>query len=74
MWPMKQILWGGMDRRMVNFCWRRASWRGTAACVSPMRGLPTTWGAVREVVTRMLRYFQNEGMARLNRGVRLTER
>jgi CRP/FNR family transcriptional regulator len=32
-------------------------------------------GTAREVVTRMLRYFQNEGMVRLTRGsIELTDR
>lgn len=36
--------------------------------MAPLAGLANHMGTVREVVTRMLHYFQDEGMIRLTRG------
>ncbi len=69
MWPMKQILWGGIDRRLVNFLLEKSELEGDGSLRITHARIANYLGAVREVVTRMLRYFRNEGMARLNRGV-----
>ena len=75
MWLMEQILWGSMDRRLANFLLEESELEGDGSLRITHERIANHLGTAREVVTRMLRYFQNEGMVRLNRGVvELTDR
>ena len=70
MWPMKQILWGGMDRRMVNFLLEKSELEGSGSLRITHARLASHLGAVREVVI-----FPERGDgASEPGGVRLTER
>lgn len=67
MWLMEQILWKSMDRRLAHFLLEESAVEGTASLHLTHETIANHLGTAREVVTRMLRYFQSEGMVRLSR-------
>ncbi|MBO5953768.1 MAG: Crp/Fnr family transcriptional regulator [Oscillospiraceae bacterium] len=69
MWRIEQILWKSMDKRVAAFLLEEAVIEGTNQLKITHEAIANHLGTHREVVTRMLRYFQNEGMVRLTRGV-----
>ena len=75
MWRMEQILWKSMDKRIAAFLLEEASIQGTDRLRITHEGIANHLGIHREVVTRMLRYFQSEGLVKLSRGaVELADR
>lgn len=68
MWLMEQIMWKSLDRRVAAFLLEEASIEGTPTLKITHEIIANHLGSHREVITRMLRYFQNEGMVRLSRG------
>jgi CRP/FNR family transcriptional regulator len=74
MWLMEQILWKSFDKRLASFLLEEATLEGTDALKITHETIANHMGTAREVVTRMLRYFQSEGMVQLTRGtVELTD-
>ena len=57
-----------MDRRVAAFLLEEAAIEGTGLLKLTHETIANHLGTHREVVTRMLRYFQGEGMVRLARG------
>ena len=75
MWLMEQVMWRSFDKRLAAFLLEEASLEGTDILSITHETIGNHLGSPREVVTRMLRYFQNEGMVKLTRGtVELTDR
>ena len=68
MWLMEQIMWKSFDKRLAGFLLEESSLEGTTALKITHEKIANHLGTAREVVTRMLRYFQGEGMVRLTRG------
>jgi len=68
MWLMEQIMWKSFDKRLSAFLLEEASIEGTNCLKITHEIIANHLGTAREVVTRMLRYFQSEGMVRLTRG------
>ena len=68
MWLVEQIMWKSMDRRVAAFLLEEASVEGTKQLTITHETIANHLGTHREVVTRMLRYFQSEGMVQLSRG------
>ena len=68
MWLMEQIMWKSFDKRLADFLLEEAAVEGTNQLRITHEKIANHMGTAREVVTRMLRYFQNEGMVRLTRG------
>ena len=68
MWLIEQILWKSFDRRLAAFLLEEAAIEGTNVLKITHEIIGNHMGNPREVVTRMLRYFQNEGMVCLSRG------
>ena len=68
MWLLEQILWRSLDRRLASFLLEEAAIEGTAELKLTHETIANHLGTHREVITRMLRYFQNEGMVTLSRG------
>lgn len=68
MWLMEQIMWKSVDRRLAGFLLEEARLEGTEQLKITHERIANHLGTAREVVTRMLRYFQNEGLVRLTRG------
>ena len=75
MWLVEQILWKSMDRRVASFLLEETAIEGTNRLSITHETIARHLGTHREVVTRMLRYFQSEGLVALSRGrVELTDR
>jgi len=68
MWLMEQIMWKSFDKRLAAFLLEEAAIDGTNLLKCTHERIANHMGTAREVVTRMLRYFQSEGMVRLTRG------
>ena len=68
MWLIEQIMWQSLDKRVAAFLLEEASIEGTSELKITHETIANHLGTHREVITRMLRYFQNEEMVRLSRG------
>ena len=69
MWLMEQIMWKSFDKRLAAFLLEEASLEQDQMLKITHEKIAAHMGTAREVVTRMLRYFQSEGMVKLTRGV-----
>ena len=75
MWLVEQIMWKSMDKRVASFLLEESSVEGTERLAITHETIAKHLGTHREVVTRMLRHLQSEGMVKLSRGaVELTDR
>ena len=68
MWLMEQVMWKSMDKRIAAFLLEEATIEGTNELKITHETIANHLGTHREVVTRMLRYFQSEGLVQLSRG------
>ena len=68
MWLMEQIMWKSFDKRLAGFLLEESGLEGSETLKLTHERIASHLGTAREVVTRMLRYFQSEGMVRLSRG------
>lgn len=68
MWLMEQVMWKSLDKRVAAFLLEESTIEGTNELKITHETIANHLGSHREVITRMLRYFQNEGMVRLSRG------
>lgn len=66
MWLLQQILWKSFDRRLAAFLIEEAQDADELQVTHEKIALHL--GTAREVVTRMLKYFQDEGLVQLGRG------
>lgn len=68
MWTMQQILFMRFDQRLAVFLLEESSSQGTDALKITHEQIAKLVGSAREVVTRMLNYFAEEGWVVLSRG------
>ena len=68
MWLMEQIMWKSFDKRLATFLLEESALEGSSSLKITHEKIANHMGTAREVVTRMLRYFQSEGMVKLTRG------
>lgn len=68
MWLMEQVLWKSMDKRIAGFLLEEANHENDSRLKLTHETIANHLGTHREVVTRLLRYFQNEKMVMLSRG------
>lgn len=68
MWLLEQILWKRFDQRLAGFLLEESALEGSRELKITHEAIGSHMGNPREVVTRMLRYFQSEGLVRLSRG------
>ena len=68
MWLMEQIMWKSFDKRLASFLLEESILENSASLKITHEKIANHMGTAREVVTRMLRYFQSEGMVKLTRG------
>lgn len=68
MWLMDQIMWKSFDKRLADFLLNETNIEGTGTLKITHETIGSHLGSPREVVTRMLRYFVNEGLVSLSRG------
>ena len=68
MWLVEQIMWKSQDKRLAAFLVEESNLEENSILKITHDRIANHLGTAREVVTRMLRYFQNEGMVKLTRG------
>ena len=68
MWLMEQIMWKSFDKRLAEFLLEECRLEDSQILKITHEKIASHMGTAREVVTRMLRYFQSEGMVKLTRG------
>ena len=68
MWLMEQIMWKSFDKRLAAFLLEESNLENSLTLKITHERIANHMGTAREVVTRMLRYFQSEGMVALTRG------
>ena len=68
MWLMEQIMWKSFDKRLAAFLLEESELENTRTLKITHEIIAGHMGTAREVVTRMLKYFQTEGMVKLTRG------
>ena len=68
MWLLEKVLWQSFDRRLAAFLLEESSLADTDELAITHDAIARHLGTAREVVTRMLNYFRNEGLISLTRG------
>ena len=68
MWTLEQILFKSMDSRLARSLLERALGDNTTKLHVTHEWLARDLGSAREVVTRLLKYFRDEGWIALSRG------
>lgn len=68
MWVMQQILFFGVDRRLAIFLCEETARTNSLLIPYTHEQIAKYIGSAREVVSRMLKYFSNEGMVEVSRG------
>ena len=68
MWLIEQIMWKSLDKRVASFLLEESSIDESDTLKLTHEAIANHLGTHREVITRMLRYFQSEGMVKLSRG------
>ena len=69
MWLVEQIMWKSLDKRVAAFLLEERSIQGSDKLKITHETIANHLGSHREVITRMPRYFQNEGIVKLSRGM-----
>lgn len=69
MWLMEQILFKSMDERLAIFLLEESQLQDTKNLKITQDKIAKHIGTAREVITRLLKYFQTEGYIKINRGV-----
>ncbi|HEY8390722.1 MAG TPA: Crp/Fnr family transcriptional regulator [Clostridia bacterium] len=65
---IEQTLFSSFDKRLANFLLEQASIEGNNTVKITQDAIANHLGTAREVVTRMMNYFENEGYIQLFRG------
>ncbi len=68
MWAMEQILFTSFDKRLAFFLSEQSKEKGSEILNFTHEYIAKNLGSAREVVSRMLKYFQSEGIVSLSRG------
>lgn len=75
MWAMQQILFMRADQRLAVFLLDETSKTGSDKVNMTHEQVAKYMGSAREVVSRLLKYFSNEGIVELSRGgIRIIDR
>lgn len=75
MWSVQQILFMGVDRRLAIFLWDEMVKNGKDTISYTHDQMARYIGSAREVVSRMLKYFSQEGIISQSRGsIRILDR
>ncbi len=68
MWLIEQIMFKSFDKRLATFLVDECNIEEKKVLKITHEQIASHLGTAREVVTRMLKYFQNEGVVKLTRG------
>lgn len=75
MWLIEQVMFKSFDKRLAAFLLEESNIENSGRLEITHERIANHLGSAREVVTRMLKYFQNEGAVKLSRGaVEITDR
>ncbi len=75
MWVMQQILFMSMDKRLSIFLSDESARTGSDTITLTHGQIARYMGSAREVVSRMLKYFANEGIVEVSRkGIRILDK
>lgn len=75
MWVMQQILFMSMDRRLAIFLSDETSRTNSDTVTLTHEQIARYIGSAREVVSRMLKYFANEGIVKVSRkGIKILDK
>ena len=61
-------MWKSLDKRVAAFLLEESAIEDSDTLKITHEAIANHLGSHREVITRMLKYFQNEGMVKLSRG------
>ena len=68
LWLIEQIMWKSLDKRLASFLAEESAIEGSETLKLTHETIAKHLGSHREVITRMLRYFQSEGWVKVSRG------
>lgn len=68
MWLIEQVMWKSFDKRLADFLLSESAIENSSTLKITHETIGNHLGSPREVVTRMLKYFVNEGLVSLSRG------
>ena len=68
MWAISQILFSSFDKRLASYLEDERRRSGSTAITATHDQIAKNLGSAREVVSRMLKYFEKEGLVSLSRG------
>lgn len=68
MWVMEQIVFKGIDSRLAAFLMDQAALEESDTILLTHEVIARNLSTAREVISRMLKYFENEGLVALSRG------
>lgn len=75
MWVMEQVLFMKLDRRLAGFLLEEASLENSDTITLTHEQIAGHLGSAREVISRMLKYFSNEGILSVSRkGIKILDR
>lgn len=75
MWVMEQILFMKMDRRLAMFLLEESNLENGDTITLTHEQIAGHLGSAREVISRMLKYFSNEGILNVSRkGIKILDR
>ena len=68
MWTLQQVLFFSIDRRLAGFLLKESDNNGSSVVKATHEQIATSIGSAREVVSRMLKRFADDGYIVLSRG------
>lgn len=68
MWLIEQVMWKSFDKRLAAFLIEESAFDDSHILKITHEKIADHLGSAREVVTRMLRHFQDDGFVKLSRG------
>lgn len=75
MWVMEQVLFMKLDRRLAGFLIEEANLEDSDTITLTHEQIAGHLGSAREVISRMLKYFSNEGILSVSRkGIKILDR
>lgn len=75
MWVLQQVLFMSMDKRLAIFLYEESVRLQTDTLTYTQDQIAKHLGSAREVISRMLKYFSNEGIVEVSRkGVRIIDK
>ena len=67
MWVVEQLVFSSMGKRLANFLLEHSALEGNNTLHITHEFIANDLGSAREVITRLLKYFQDDGLVKLSR-------